>query len=116
MNRAMRPLLAAATLLAYIAIIGTAPAEQTETRPPSWRDVKCDRYRQAWAEVRARYGIQGLGLAFLERHDAFMASGCTAGRDVCPRTGREMELANILTVAAMNAGTASTFLPFACPK
>jgi hypothetical protein len=36
--------------------------------------------------------------------------------DVCPRSGEEIETANVLTIAAMNAGMASTFLPFACRK
>src|SRR3954447_21656853 len=49
---------------------------------------------------------------FLDRHEAFLASGCTAKADVCPRSPEELELANIMVLAAMNAGTASTFLPF----
>jgi hypothetical protein len=84
--------------------------------PKPWREVKCERYRQAWTEVRKRWGLEGLGQAFIERHDAFLASGCTADADVCPRSPREIEIANILTIAAMNAGTASTFPPFACRK
>jgi len=43
---------------------------------------------------------------FLDRHEAFLASGCTAKADVCPRSPEELELANIMVVAAMNAGTA----------
>jgi hypothetical protein len=57
-----------------------------------------------------------VGQEFRERHDAFLASGCTARADVCPRSAEEFEVANMLTIAAMNAGTASTFLPFACRK
>ena len=82
----------------------------------SWRETKCERYRQAWAEVKRRFGTEGLGPAFMARHDAFIASGCTADADVCPRSDREIEIANVLTVAAMNAGTASTFLPFSCRR
>jgi hypothetical protein len=52
----------------------------------------------------------------VERHEAFLASGCTAKADVCPRSSEELEVANFLVVLAMNAGTASTFLPFACRK
>lgn len=80
----------------------------------SWRETKCERYRQAWTEVKRRFGTEGLGPAFIAHHDAFIASGCTADADVCPLSAREVEIANVLTIAAMNAGTASTFLPFAC--
>ena len=50
----------------------------------------------------------------MARHEAFLQSGCTAPADVCPRSREEFEFADLLTVLAMNAGTASTFLPFAC--
>jgi hypothetical protein len=83
-------------------------------RGADWPAVKCARYREAWGEALARFGRQGLGADFLERHEAFLASGCRAGREVCPRSQAERDLADALTVAAMNFGTASTFLPFAC--
>jgi len=94
--------------------ISSADAQGSGTQ--SWTEQKCARYRQAWADVQARRGVQGIGQEFLERHEAFLASGCTAKVDVCPRSSEELDLANLLTVAAMNAGTASTFLPFACRK
>lgn len=98
-------------------MILSAQAKNTEgSRGRSWRETKCDRYRQAWAEVKKRFGTEGLGPDFIARHDAFLASGCTGDADVCPRSDREIEIANVLTVAAMNAGTASTFLPFACRR
>jgi hypothetical protein len=49
-------------------------------------------------------------------HEAFLASGCTARAAVCPRSAEELEIANVMVVLAMNAGTASTFLPFSCRK
>ena len=58
---------------------------------------------------RARAGI-------FERHEAFLASGGTRTADVCPRSDEELNLANIMVVSAMNAGTASTFPPFDCRK
>jgi hypothetical protein len=76
--------------------------------------VKCTRYQAAWGEALARFGRRGLGQEFLDGHAAFLASGCRAGRDVCPRSPEELALADALTIAAMNFGTASTFLPFAC--
>ena len=80
----------------------------------SWGEVKCARYRTAWAEALRRRGTLGIGAEFVARHEAFLASGCTAPADVCPRSAEELALADVLTIAAMNAGTASTFLPFAC--
>lgn len=85
-------------------------------RVQSWPEVKCARYRQAWADALARRGRSGLGQEFIDRHEAFLVAGCTARADVCPRSAEELELANILTILAMNAGTASTFLPFACRR
>ena len=43
-----------------------------------------------------------------------LAGGCLGPADICPRAGAETELANLLTIRAMNAGMASTFLPWAC--
>jgi hypothetical protein len=93
-----------------LALPSAAPAQK------SWRETKCERYGQAWAEVKRRFGTDGLGPTFITRHDAFIASGCTADADVCPQSEREIEISNILTIAAMNAGTASTFLPFSCKR
>jgi hypothetical protein len=104
-------------LLLAAAMAGAAPlALAQEGQPPSWPEVKCDRYKKAWSEALARRGPQGLGQEFLDRHEAFLASGCTTRADVCPRSMEELNLANMMVVAAMNAGTASTFPPFACRK
>lgn len=94
----------------------TAPAFAQEKQSPSWTEVKCARYKKGWTDALARRGTQGLGKEFLERHEAFLASGCTTQADVCPRSEEELDLANIMVVVAMNAGTASTFPPFACRK
>jgi hypothetical protein len=101
--------LAVATLLL---LAGPAPAQAAAAS--SWSEQKCARYKQAWTELVGRRGVRGLSGEFVERHEAFLASGCTARGDVCPRSGEELEVANILVMLAMNAGTASTFLPFAC--
>jgi hypothetical protein len=104
-------LLALATLLASSF---AAPPAVAQASSSSWSEVKCARYKEAWLEGLARRGRRGLGRKFLDRHEAFLASGCTAKADVCPRSPEELELANIMVLAAMNAGTASTFLPFSC--
>jgi len=107
---------ALAAMLAVSIASGASPAVAQESQPQSWPEVKCARYRKAWSEALARRGTQGLGREFLDRHEAFLASGCTTRGDVCPRSAEELDLANIMVVAAMNAGTASTFPPFACRK
>lgn len=65
-------------------------------------------------DVLAQRGPAGLGAAFLDRNEAFIASGCTARRMSAPRTKQELEVANILSPKAMNAGMTGSFLPFAC--
>jgi hypothetical protein len=86
-----------------------------QDRPASsWREEKCARYGQAWSEALARFGREGLGGAFLDRHAAFLAAGCPARREVCPRSPAELAIADALTVAAVNARIPGSFLPFAC--
>ncbi|MGP9820557.1 hypothetical protein ACTZWW_11120 [Salinarimonas sp. NSM] len=80
----------------------------------AWTREKCARYTAAWDEATRRLGTDGISAEFIARHDAFIASGCTAPADVCPRSAEELALANVMVILAMNAGTASTFPPFAC--
>ncbi|WP_186417228.1 hypothetical protein [Bosea sp. CS1GBMeth4] len=111
--------LALGTLLALSA---TAPTSaQTEPAPPSqitgtWPDVKCQRWRSAYDEALRRFGRKGLGEEFLARNEAFIASGCRNPPDVCPRSTEELNFANVMVMAGMNAGVSSTFMPFACRK
>lgn len=104
-------------LAAVLVCYGIAPALAQQGAPPKdWREVKCERYRAAWTEALARRGTKGLGREFIDNHETFLASGCTTQGNVCPRSEEELALANIMVVAAMNAGTASTFPPFACRR
>lgn len=89
---------------------------QTPRAEPDWPAVKCARYTKSWNEALAKFGRKGLGEAFLRDHEAFLASGCTAKVDVCPRSKEELDLANVLVVLSMNQGMASTFVPFNCRK
>lgn len=112
-GRAIRPVVLSLILAAALAFAqGPSRAQPAQ----DWPAVKCARYKAAWADVLARRGPRGLSDDFIASHDAFLASGCTARADVCPRSPEELDLANVLTVLAMNAGTASTFLPFACRR
>ena len=113
MNHLPKSIAALAVLMTSSVASG---ASATSLRQPvqSWREVKCARYKTAWSGALARIGIRGLGRAFLDSHDAFLASNCMARADVCPRSAEELKLANIMVILAMNAGTASTFPPFFC--
>lgn len=110
------PLAVLAIMLALPVSTGASPAAAQDRSEQSWSEEKCTRYRKAWTDLLARGGRRGLGQDFLDAHEAFLASGCTAKGEVCPRSAEELQAANILTIRAMNAGTASTFLPFACRK
>ncbi|MCZ8181850.1 MAG: hypothetical protein O9322_02685 [Beijerinckiaceae bacterium] len=87
-----------------------------QTAPDDWPRVKCEIYTKATAEALQRFGRTGLGVEFLARHEAFLAGGCAGERDVCPKSPEELRLANALVIRGMNAGMASTFFPFGCPK
>jgi hypothetical protein len=115
MSRPTKLIAAVAVLLASSIASGASLAVAQESSQ-SWPEVKCARYKKAWSEALARRGTRGLGREFLASHEAFLASGCTARADVCPRSAEELDLANIMVILAMNAGTASTFLPFSCRK
>jgi hypothetical protein len=106
------------TMLCTTIVFGNAlsPSIVQDRPEQSWVEVKCKRYKKAWVEALKRRGMKGIGQEFIERHEAFLASGCTARGDVCPRSTEEFDLANMMVVAAMNAGTASTFPPFSCRK
>lgn len=115
-RRRFVPGLATAATLALLLAGAAAPARAQDAPARPWTIEKCARYGDAWKEALTRFGRAGLSPDFLARHDAFLASGCLADPDVCPRSKEELALANIMVVRAMNAGAASTFPPFACGK
>jgi hypothetical protein len=104
--------------LALLSLLLTAAAPVSAQQPAQedWPRVKCERYQKATAEALRRFGTAGLGQDFLARHEAFLAAGCQGERNVCPKTEAEFRLANALVIQGMNAGMASTFFPFGCPK
>jgi hypothetical protein len=100
--------------LACLLLLATNFAAAQDRTRQDWPAEKCRLYGKAWQDLLAQRGSAGLGPAFLERNEAFIASGCTARADVCPRTPEELDIANLLSVKAMNAGITGSFLPFAC--
>lgn len=105
---------AALALGALLALSAIAPLQAQA--PENWPRVKCERWRSAYDEALKRFGKKGLGDEFLARNEAFMASDCQTPPDVCPRTAEELNFANVMVMAGMNAGIASTFMPYACRK
>lgn len=98
---------------ALILVLAAAPAfAQTGD---AWSQRKCALYSDAWTRALESLGPEGIGADFIAAHEAFIAEGCVLRGAVCPETAQEYRLADILTIAAMNEGMASTFLPFACP-
>ena len=92
-----------------------APTLHPSLTHADWTERKCELYADASSAALSWSGGDGLGPEFLARHEAFIASGCTAPHDVCPRSPEELALAELLTVMSMSEGMASTFVPFACP-
>ena len=90
-------------LVAAALAVGLAAPARAQEPPPDWRVEKCARYGTAWSEGLKRFRRAGQTEAFNPR-------------EVCPRSKEELSLANVMVLRAMNAGTASTFLPFACPR
>ncbi|CDZ36094.1 hypothetical protein NOJ28_13585 [Neorhizobium galegae] len=72
------------------------------------------RYERAWKRAKDFIGLEGVSDDFIKGNEKFIADGCSSGADVCPHSPQEIKLANALTMAAMNFGTASSFLPFIC--
>lgn len=94
-----------------------APVEAPVEAPAdSWSQTKCRLYSDAFARAIDERGTTGLGPEFLLAHQAFLDSGCTGTRDVCPRSQQELALADLLSVVAINEGMTGSFLPFACPR
>lgn len=104
-----------AVIAAACALTQPASAQQTLDRE-ALTAVRCAHYDKAWRDLVAKRGTEGLSADFIARHDVFIANGCSQKPDVCPRSPAELEIANVMTIVAMNDGTASTFLPFGCPK
>lgn len=96
----------------FIAVYLTTGAV-ADTPLTEWQVTKCRVYSEALERLEAA-GLEGLSPAFLEENAAFLEEGCIARIAVCPRTQADLTAANILTIASMNAGTASSFLPFDC--
>jgi len=111
--RKMRFLLVALCFAAALAAPGMA-APDGNMSVAAWAQEKCARYSKAWDAIAPGFGIERLGDAFVTNHAAFLESDCTLPANVCPRSAAELEMANLLSLAALNAGMTGSFVPFAC--
>lgn len=75
---------------------------------------KCLIYNNAFDAVLAKNKHGSLSETFIAESIAFIKSGCVEYSFVCPRNQADLDAANQLTVATMNRGLASTFVPFKC--
>jgi len=91
----------------------TEPGASTEARS-AWQVEKCEVFAKALDRILARMGTDDVSPDFIDNNRAYIASGCLAPVDACPKTPKDIEIANGLTIATMNAGAASTFSPFRC--
>ena len=87
---------------------------QPTTAVSDWQVEKCRIYADSWNQALDFFGTDNLNYNFIAQNENFIASGCSAPPAVCAQSSQELKIANALTLAMMNAGTASTFLPFRC--
>ncbi len=104
------------TAMFFGSIVSFSPlvAVAQGTDGPSWAEQKCALYSSAWNDLVGDDAPEGVSDAFLSDHAAFIASGCVERGHVCPRTPRELEIADMLTLMAVAEGMAGSFLPFDC--
>lgn len=104
----------AALLLVGLSIAATNPVHAQSLDGDSWTERKCVLYTAAWKRVVGDGRPAGVSEEFVSEHDAFLASGCLDRGRVCPRSPRELEIADILSLMAVSEGMAGSFLPFDC--
>jgi hypothetical protein len=90
------------------------PGAEVDAERLEWQKKKCAVFEAAFGDLVKGLGTEGTSEAFLAGNRAYIESGCLADVDACPETEKDIDIANGLTIATMNAGAASTFSPFRC--
>mgnify|MGYP003674802516 CR=1 FL=1 len=98
-----------------MAAIGTLLTAGLAWSQDDWARQKCSLYAEGWEWVLQTQDLADVSAAFIEDHRAFIDADCDHALKICPLTGGDHLLADLLTVISMNEGMASTFVPFACP-
>lgn len=99
---------------AALACAALPSADKATAAQKTWPERKCEFYAKAWRELLDLFGRTGITAGFIKGNEDFIAAGCSNGADACPESKADIDLANKLTMASMNFGTASSFLPFVC--
>jgi hypothetical protein len=86
------------------------------SQPSAWQVKKCQIYHHAWSRLLEEWGHKRFSAEFVDKNRIFIENACLIDVDVCPNSPMEIEAANVLTIATMNAGAASSFSPFRCRK
>ena len=102
----------ASVMAISIIVLSFALCEMTNARMSNER--KCSIYKDIWSSILSKSDTSKLSPSFVDSHNAFVQTGCVDYNGVCPRSEYDVSIANQLTIAAMNNGMASTFLPFKC--
>lgn len=101
--------------LVFIIAVGTSSAFAQQPQRRLTNTEKCAIYKDAFDTILAKNKGGLLSEPFIAENIAFIESGCVEYSFVCPRNQADLNVANQLTVATMNRGLASTFVPFKCP-
>jgi len=99
--------------LVLLALASVFPV-QAEESESAWQAKKCAMFEENWGKALEFFGSDDLNYNFIAQNENFIASGCTESPSICPQSNQELDIANALTVAMMNVGSASTFLPYRC--
>lgn len=99
-------------LIPLLSLLIVPPAFAEEQS--AWQQQKCALYADAWSRALETVGPDDINYNFLASNENFIASGCMESAGICPRSNRERDIADLLTMVLMNEGAASTFAPFRC--
>ncbi len=102
--------------VAFIALMPAFSLAQEGESLSAWQVEKCRIYEQSWEQALEGFGADNLNYNFVAQNENFLTSGCVSAPAVCPQSSTEIQIADFLTIAMMNAGAASTFLPFRCEQ
>ncbi len=125
---------AAAAFLTVLALVlsgdaradNALPFRETESRaeqatppgepPTAWQIRKCEVFAEAWSKALPSYPANDVSASFIADNQHFIAVTCRSNAAICPQSASEIAIANRLTFATMNAGAASSFVPYRCPS
>lgn len=98
----------------WLAVITDAEAQQANRRLSNTK--KCAIFQSAFEKIMQTDARASMSASFIKENKSFITNGCADTPFVCPRNAADLAAVNALTVATMNRGMASTFVPFKCPK